>query len=179
MKRHYRIQFAFLMISILFLMTACEKTKTVHLNEVTTGAVSTMGKGIEEQLTEPDAKNKEKTHLQIITDAGNITVELYDNSATKDLVKRLPMRLSFEDYNEGTEKISYLDEELDTTDVPDKWKPQGGDLTYYVPWGNLAFFNREFHESSDLVPLGKIIKGRRHLKDIDKSKEITIKKYNN
>ena len=176
MKRYYKIQFVFFMISILFSMTACEKTETIHLNKVTTGAVSTMGKGIEDQISEEKQK---KDQIQIMTDDGNIVVELYDNSATKDLMKKLPMKLSFEDYNEGTEKISYLDEELDITDVPDKWNPQGGDLTYYVPWGNLAFFNREFHESSDLVPLGKIIKGRGLLKDIDKSKEITIKKYNN
>ena len=49
------------------------------------------------------------------------------------------LRLTFEDYT-GSEKISYLTQDLSTADAPANYDPQVGDVTLYEPWGNLAIF---------------------------------------
>ena len=41
-------------------------------------------------------------------------------------------------------------------DAPSGIDPSIGDITYYVPWGNLAIFIRDFGYSNGLVLLGKI-----------------------
>ena len=56
--------------------------------------------------------------------------------------------------------------------------PQIYDLTYYSPWGNLAFFTEDFRYSNGLVPLGKIEIGFTELKDIDKIENVKIEKIN-
>ncbi len=125
--------------------------------------------------TQTDKASSEEK-IKISTDKGNIVVQLEDNSATKDLLGRLPLMLQFENYN-GTEKIAYLDTQLDTSDAPDKCTPKSGDLAYYAPWGNLAFFYQDFRESPELVPLGKIIEGKEYLDNIEQSNSVTIEQY--
>lgn len=121
-------------------------------------------------------KTSNEDKIRISTDKGDIIVQLEDNSATKDLLGRLPLMLQFENYND-TEKIAYLDTGLDTSDAPDKCTPKSGDLAYYAPWGNLAFFYQDFRESPELVPLGKIIEGKEYLNSIEQSDSITIEQY--
>ena len=125
--------------------------------------------------TQTDKASSEEK-IKISTDKGNIIVQLEDNSATKDLLGRLPLMLQFENYND-TDKIAYLDTQLDTSDAPDKCTPKSGDLAYYAPWGNLAFFYQDFRESPELVPLGKIIEGKEYLDDIEQSDSVTIEQY--
>lgn len=40
--------------------------------------------------------------------------------------------------------------------MDEKTKPETGDITYYIPWGNLAVFVKPFRESSGLMPLGHL-----------------------
>jgi hypothetical protein len=61
-----------------------------------------------------------------------IIVSMVDNSAARSLVEMLPLTLRFQDYA-GSEKISYLPEELDTSDVPAGYDPSVGDLALYAP----------------------------------------------
>lgn len=56
-----------------------------------------------------------------------VAAELVDNSATRDLLAQLPMKLDFEDFH-ATEKISYLPKKLDLSEVGPAGKAQAGDL---------------------------------------------------
>lgn len=102
-----------------------------------------------------------------------IIVVLDDNSASKSLLAQLPLELKFENYG-STEKISYLPKDLDISNAPESCTPKTYDLTYYSPWGNLAFFIKDFRHSSGLIPLGKIESGFENLKDIDKSSIVKV-----
>lgn len=93
-------------------------------------------------------------------------MELNDNAAVKNLVKRLPLEIEFRDYN-GTEKIADLPEKLQVGDSPDKCDPVEGSFAYFIPWGNLAIFYRDFRLSNNLVPLGKVISGMEILKNVN------------
>lgn len=95
-------------------------------------------------------------HITIRIGADAVEAELVNNSATRDLLSRLPMTVKFEDFH-ATEKISYLPGKLDLSGTGTAGNAQIWDLMYYVPWGNLAVFYRPYSPSRDLVRLGRIV----------------------
>lgn len=104
-----------------------------------------------------------------------IVVLLRDNSAAKSLLEQLPLILKFENYG-GTEKISYPPEKLDISKAPNNCTPSAGDLTYYAPWGNLAFFHKDYRNSDGLVPLGRIEYGIENLQEINGDFSVTVER---
>lgn len=104
-----------------------------------------------------------------------IVVTLEDNSASRSLLSQLPLELKFENYG-STEKISYLPKKLDITGAPGSCTPKTYDLTYYSPWGNLAFFIKDFRNSNGLIPLGRIEKGFENLENINNASSVKIEK---
>lgn len=87
-----------------------------------------------------------------------IMVELYDTPTANALYERLPMELSFEDYN-GIEKIAYPADKLPAEGEPEGCKPEIGDLCLYAPWGNLSVFYQDFRYSKSLIKLGHLKSG--------------------
>ncbi|MFM0529920.1 cyclophilin-like fold protein [Paraburkholderia strydomiana] len=86
---------------------------------------------------------------------GAVGAELDDTSAARDFVSLLPLSLTLQDYA-ATEKVSDLPRRLSTDDAPAGCSAEAGDLTYYVPWGNLAIFHKHFQYVDGLVKLGWI-----------------------
>lgn len=132
--------------------------------------------GIDFSQKDGNKANDTENIIRVVMSSGEILIQMDDNSASEDLISRLPLTMSFEDYN-NTERISYLDSELDTGNAPDECTPQRGDLTYYAPWGNLAFFCKDFRQSPQLVPLGKVIDGEEYLDSLDKVGQVTLELY--
>ena len=96
-----------------------------------------------------------------MTFAGNeIYGEIFNSQSGKEFLSQLPATLKFEDYN-STEKISYLQSKLSGQGEPEGFTPKRGDISYYMPWGNLAIFYRDFRYSRSLIKIGT-------LNDIDK-----------
>lgn len=122
-------------------------------------------------------EEKMKNRIKFSFNNKEIVVLLEDNSASRSLLAQLPLEIKFENYG-NTEKISYLPKKLDISEAPKSCTPQIYDLTYYSPWGNLAFFTEDFRYSNGLVPLGKIEIGFTELKDIDKTENVKIEKMN-
>ena len=128
---------------------------------------------VQESSVKESEETKTKTTIKLQFDNREIVVELDDNSATRDLVSRLPLDVQFEDFN-GTEKICYLDEDLDTSDVSTSCLPVQGTLAYYIPWGNICFFYQDFQESNNLAPLGKVVEGLEYLEELDQGSSVQI-----
>lgn len=83
------------------------------------------------------------------------TIELNVNDAARSLLEQMPLKLKFEDFG-SAERIAYLPQKLKLGSSPTSCAPSEGDLTYYIPWGNLAVFVKGWRPSNDLVPLGKL-----------------------
>lgn len=96
--------------------------------------------------------------VKFIFDGGEATAELHDNSTSRDFQSLLPMTLQFKDFN-NTEKIAYPPRALAIEKTPPKFEPSVGELTVFVPWGNLAVFYRDFKYSDDLVSIGRVTSG--------------------
>ena len=101
-----------------------------------------------------------KTMIKMTFAGNEIYGEILNTQSGKEFLSQLPASLKFEDYN-STEKISYLSKKLSAQGEPEGFTPKKGDISYYVPWGNLAIFYRDSRYSRSLIKIGE-------LNDIDK-----------
>jgi hypothetical protein len=85
----------------------------------------------------------------------SMTATLHDNPSTHDFASMLPLDLTIDDYSTN-EKIAYLPRKLTEQGSGPFENERPGDLCYYAPWGNLAFFYEGYHCSSGLIRLGRI-----------------------
>ena len=83
------------------------------------------------------------------------TATLENNASALALLKMLPLALSIEDYS-NNEKISYLPSKLPGDGSAGFTNEQPGDIGYYAPWGNLAFYHGKYRYSNGLIRLGRL-----------------------
>ncbi|MFJ8605484.1 cyclophilin-like fold protein [Streptomyces shenzhenensis] len=94
--------------------------------------------------------------IRLTIDGHQAAATLNDSPAARDLAGVLPLMLELEDFN-GTERIGYPLRRLTTDGAPRPSAARAGDLAYYAPWGNLAFFYQEGPApSADLLVLGHL-----------------------
>jgi len=93
--------------------------------------------------------------IRLTLNGAPLAATLYDNAASRDLLRLLPLELTLQDYA-SAEKIAYLPRKLDTVAAPAGFDPSPSDITYYAPWGNPAIFYRDQPYASGLVSLGRI-----------------------
>ena len=129
----------------------------------------------EPDITESNDTNSGNSKIQneaqtvkMMVGENELYITIYDNPTSRDFLSKLPLTLTFEDYN-ATEKISYLPETHTTEDAPDSFDPDVGDVALYAPWGNLSIFYKDFRDSAGLVSIGHIDEGIEILTQIDDS----------
>src|SRR5438034_7722921 len=86
------------------------------------------------------------------------TVGLLDNPSARDLATMLPLNLVVEDFSTN-EKIAYLPRKLTEEGSSPFSNEAAGDLCYYAPWGNLAFFHGGYRYSSGLIRIARLDEG--------------------
>ena len=96
--------------------------------------------------------------IRLTIDGQSATATLYDNSTARDFAALLPLSLTMDDYD-TIERVSSLPRKLSTQGAPDGMAPVAGELTHYVPWGNLAIFVKARSYSRSLLPLGIVDEG--------------------
>lgn len=105
-------------------------------------------------------------NIKLIFEDKEILVKLEDNIVTRELIKELPIIISFDDYSR-TEKIAYLNKKYWIDDSAAKNHcPKKGDLMFYAPWGYLALFYNDHIASKDYVMLGKVVSGLMYLDSV-------------
>lgn len=175
-------------LTIIALMAAaCGGRKTEQINDSKEYDDSSMESTVEEssvtESTTVEIIEKEKNtdyttddkKIKIITPDGDIVIRLENNSASDDLLNYLPMTVNFEDFN-NTEKISYIDGKLDTSNAVTEYTPLAGAFAYYIPWGNFSVFYEDFRQSSGLVSLGTVESGMEYVKTLDNYGTVTIER---
>jgi hypothetical protein len=88
----------------------------------------------------------------------SFTATLKDTPSTREFWSMLPLDLTIEDYAHN-EKIARLPRPL-MQDGRARFSGEApGDLCYYAPWGNLAFFHASYRWSPGLIRLGRFDDG--------------------
>lgn len=95
------------------------------------------------------------TRLGVSFDGHAFTVVLHDNPTARDLVSLLPLDLTIKDYSTN-EKIAVLPRKLTEEGAGPFSGEAPGDLGYYAPWGNLAFYHGDYTWSAGLIRLGRL-----------------------
>lgn len=97
------------------------------------------------------------TMKTIEIDAGDRqwTAQIADSPTAREFIAQLPLTLTLTDYA-ATEKIATLPRPLTRKGAPAAVTPRAGDIGYYAPWGNIAFYHRDGPHSPGLVILGRI-----------------------
>jgi len=135
---------------------APKETQNEALKETTNETTNETTK--ETQKEAPNEAPKKTKAVKMTVGKNELYITVYDNPTSSDFLSKLPMTLTFEDYN-STEKISYLPETLTTENAPDSFTPVAGDVALYAPWGNLSVFYKDFRDSHGLVSIGHIDEG--------------------
>jgi hypothetical protein len=109
------------------------------------------------QTPQDAAPNQVETSMKIRVEfnGARMTATLYDNPSARDFASMLPLDLTIDDYSTN-EKIAYLPRKLTEEGSGPFGNEAPGDLAYYAPWGNLAFFYGSYRYSSGLIRLGRI-----------------------
>ncbi len=105
-----------------------------------------------------DEDSTDQTTFCMKITVGNrtVTATMEDNAAAKDLLSRLPLEITANDFNNTAEKIFYPDPALNTEGVKVGCAPVPGDIVIYIPWRNVAFFCKGGSHSNDLIKIGHI-----------------------
>jgi hypothetical protein len=85
----------------------------------------------------------------------DFTATLFDTPSARDLASMLPLDLLIADYATN-EKIAFLPRKLTEEGSGPFGDEAPGDLCYYAPWGNLAFFHAGYRYSRGLIRLGRL-----------------------
>lgn len=93
--------------------------------------------------------------IRIAFNGATMTATLEDHPSARDLISMLPLSLTIDDYA-NNEKISCLPRKLTEEGSGPFVDEAPGDLGYYAPWGNLAFFYAAYRYSRGLIRLGRI-----------------------
>jgi hypothetical protein len=93
--------------------------------------------------------------IRIELDGQTMTATLYDNPSARDFASILPLDLTIDNYSTN-EKFAYLPRKLSEKGSGPFGNERPGDLGYYAPWGNLAFFYGSYRYSGGLIRLGRI-----------------------
>jgi hypothetical protein len=109
------------------------------------------------QTPQDAAPNQDERSMKIRIEfnGASMTATLYDNPSARDFASMLPLDLTIDDYSTN-EKIAYLPRKLTEEDGGPFGNEAPGDVAYYAPWGNLAFFYGSYRYSSELIRLGRI-----------------------
>lgn len=100
--------------------------------------------------------------INIILDGNTATAVLEDNPVAREFLSLLPLTADFEDFA-SKEKISYLPRKLGVKDNEINYEAKVWDITYYIPWGNVAIFYKDYAPSKDLARIGRVVAGHQFL----------------
>lgn len=105
--------------------------------------------------TPPEDRQQNTLTVVFLNENKTCPIKLDESKQARAFLKLLPLELSLSNFN-GTEKIAILPKKLTISKEPEGFEPKRGDVTYYIPWGNLAIFYKDFRYSEHLVHLGKL-----------------------
>ena len=93
--------------------------------------------------------------IELTFNGHGMIARLHDNPTARELYAMLPLELSIDSYG-NNEKIAYLPRKLTEEESGPFGNEAPGDIGYFAPWGNLAFYHGNYRWSEGLIRLGRI-----------------------
>lgn len=104
-------------------------------------------------------QGKQRTKILITIGTTRMTAMLEDNPTAQDFASLLPLTLTLREFG-AAEKISgALPRPLSEQGAPTTDAGAAGDIAYYAPWRNIAFYRGQGPNASGVVRIARIISG--------------------
>lgn len=164
---HMKKNYILTALIMLLMITGCS-VKEQPKNNVT------INSNEQEMNTEDRNNNENKQYrVRLIFDDKEAIIVLNDNPAVNALIAQLPMKQTFEDFNQ-IEKLCRLETTLPTDRIDKGLDPTIGDITLYVPWNTLVFYYDDYGYNDSLIAMGKVEHGLDNLTSMKGDFEVTL-----
>lgn len=172
-----------LIFIMLFSLVACGRNSNSNESNTSTESKkdSDSGNKILENIVSKETSSTVKgdsvqdTKIKLKFGNEEVTATMYDNPTSRDLLKQLPLTITFKDYV-GLEKIGYPPKALTTEAAPSGADPEIGDLALYSPWGNLVIYYGDNKYANGLIILGHIESGAERFAKMNQEFIVTIER---
>ena len=113
-------------------------------------ATSEAGTGIAGSAAAPAYEGAKPVNIRITIGAKNLVATLEDNQTARDFAALLPLTVTLRDFSAAEKVSDALPKRLSEEGAPatDAGAGAVGDIAYFAPWGNIAFYRGQGPDAS-------------------------------
>ncbi|MCA6999708.1 cyclophilin-like fold protein [Dickeya solani] len=99
--------------------------------------------------------------MKILISFGTVkmTAALEHNRTAQDFISLLPLAVTLRDYSPAEKVSGALPRPLSEDGAPATAAGEKGDIAYYAPWGNIAFYRGQGPDAPGVIKIAKITSG--------------------
>ncbi len=97
--------------------------------------------------------------INIAIGSASMTAILEDNATARDFASLLPMTITLREFGHAEKVSGALPKRLSEQGAPATDAGTFGDIAYYAPWGNLAFYRGQGPDATGVIKIAKITSG--------------------
>ncbi|WP_312655412.1 cyclophilin-like fold protein [Kluyvera ascorbata] len=136
------------------------KTRFVINQALTTCLVSAAWTTVKPALaTAASAEKGQHVEIRISVGQQVMTAVLDDTPTARDSIALLPLTVTLRDYSTAEKVSEALPRRLSEYGAPANAAGEIGDIAYYAPWGNIAFYRGQGPDAPGVIRIGKILNG--------------------
>jgi hypothetical protein len=98
-------------------------------------------------------------NIRISIGSANMMATLEENPTALDFLSLLPLTLTLRVFSVAEKVSGALTKRLSEEGSPATDAGAVGDIAYYAPWGNIAFYRGNGSDASGVIKIAKIISG--------------------
>lgn len=109
--------------------------------------------------------------IHIIVGSTTMAAKMNDTPTAREFVAQLPLTLTLRDLGSAEKVSGALPKRLSEEGAPATDAGALGDIAYYAPWGNIAFYRGQGPNAQGVVKIAHITSG---LEALDQPGELTV-----
>ena len=104
-------------------------------------------------------KGAHRVNIHIAIGSTSMVATLEDNPTARDFISLLPLTITLRDFSPAEKVSGALPKRLSEEGAPATAAGAVGDIAYYAPWGNIAFYRGRGPDASGVIKIAKITSG--------------------
>lgn len=100
-----------------------------------------------------------RLNIRIAIGSTSMAATLEDNPTARDFFALLPLTLTLRDFSPAEKVSGALPRRLSEKDAAPTAAGVPGDIAYYAPWGNIAFYRGQGPDASGVIKIARIASG--------------------
>jgi len=97
--------------------------------------------------------------IRIAVGSTIMIAELDNNATARDFLSLLPLTVTLRDYGHAEKVSGALSRRLSEAGAPESAAGKTGEIAYYAPWRNIAFYRGQGPDAQGVIRIGKILSG--------------------